>query len=177
MVPQGWKGPERVNLLPLLGVYLYPFGTNVCMKHLQEGTHTLPWDPLIPYLVPQGFSWWRKPVEADFPGAEGTGIRIEWCTQAAFGGLGDLAQASHRRDTIHQLCRQERSHKSQSSPLDEKEGSTALPCCNEYIIYVIYPLDDTFAGPATGTTTHHSWQVLPLPYFYGFSFKFPKKRD
>lgn len=111
-----------MNFLPLLGVYLDPFGTNVCVKHRTwKRGPTLPWDPLTPYLVPQGFSWWRKPVEADFPGAEGTGIGIKRCTQAAFGGLGDLGQASHQGDTIHQLCRQESLLQCQFSPLDEKE--------------------------------------------------------
>lgn len=130
-----------MNLLSLLGVYLDPFGTNVCVKHLQEGTHTPPWDPLTPYLVPKGFSWWRKPVEADFPGAEGTGIRIKWCTQAAFGRLGDLGQASHRGDTIHQLCRQESLYQCQSSPWMKKEGSvplSALPCHAVKYIYLCY---------------------------------------
>lgn len=44
-----------MNFLPLLGVYLDPFGTNVCVKHLQEGTHTLPeiHSPLT--LYPRGF--------------------------------------------------------------------------------------------------------------------------
>lgn len=175
------EGTRRGELAPFLGVYLDPFGTNVCVKHLQEGSHTLSWDPLTPYLVPQGFSRWRKPVEADFPGAEGTGIGIQRCTQAAFWGLGDLAQASHRGDTIHQLCRQERSHQRQSCPLGERRTcaslSTALPCCDKSIIYVIDPLDDSFPCPATGSTTHHSWQVLPVPYFYGFSLKFPRIKE
>lgn len=55
--------------------------------------------------------------------------------------------------------------------------STAPPCCDKSIIYVIDPLDDSFPCPATGSTTHHSWQVLPVPYFYGFSLKFPRIKE
>lgn len=182
MVPQGWKGRGGVNLLPLLGVHLDPFGANVCVKHLQEGTHTLPWDPLTPYLVPQGFSWWRKPVEADFPGAEGMGIGIQRRTQAAFGGLGDLGQASHRGDTIHQLCRQGSLHQCQSSPSDEKEGSvslSALPChavINTLFMLLTHLMTVLLVQPQEPPCTIHG-KILPLRYLYGFSFNISRKRN
>lgn len=131
--PSRMEGARRGELAPSFGC------TNVCVKHPQEGTHTPPWAPLSPYLVPQQFSWWRKPVEADFPGAEGTGVGIQWCTQAAFGGLGDLGQASHRGDTIHQLCRQQSLHQCQSSPgMEKKEVCLSQLSCDKYIIYLCY---------------------------------------
>lgn len=108
------EGARRDELVSSFGHLLPMFlaQMTVCVKHLQDRTHTLPRDSLTPHLVPQGFSWWRKPAEADFPGAESIGIGVKWCTQAAFWGLGDLAQASHRGDTIHHLCRhkEERTH-------------------------------------------------------------------
>lgn len=85
------------------------------------------WDPhpplgstFSPYLVPQGFSWRRKPAEADFPGAESLGTGIQRCTQAAFGGLGDLGHASQRGDAIHHLCRHE--EESTSVPVPHENG-------------------------------------------------------
>lgn len=85
-----------MSLLPSLGIFpSLSTQMTVCAKYLQEGTHTPPWGPLTPYLVPQRFSRWRKPAEADFPGAESVGIGIQRCAQAALGRLGDLAHASH----------------------------------------------------------------------------------
>lgn len=78
--------PSFEHLLPILSAQV-----TLCMKHLQDRTHTLPKDAPTTYLVPQRFSWWRKPTEADFPGTESMGIGIQRCTQTAFGGLGDLA--------------------------------------------------------------------------------------
>lgn len=67
----------------------------VCVKHACGTGPTRPRDPRAPYLVPERFSWWRKPAEADFPGAESVGTGIKRCAQAALGGLGHLAHASH----------------------------------------------------------------------------------
>lgn len=152
----------------LLGVSSpHPFSTSdhACAADTGWAPHPPLGSTLPPYLVTQGFSWRRKPAEADLPGAESLGIGIQWCTQAAFGGLGDLAHASQWGDTIHHLCRHEEESTSVPVPREDgEEGNVPLPITAWPLMSE--PLEALQKGisPSQGRETEAFSEDTPKPY-------------